>query len=68
MVYGNFIQSVVNFLLIALVIFSVIKAMNSFRRKKEEAPAEEPAPEELSEEILLLREIRDLMAENREYP
>ena len=66
--YGNFIQSVVNFLLIALVIFSVIKAMNSFRRKNEEAPAEAPAPEELSEEILLLREIRDLMAENREYP
>lgn len=58
--YGNFIQSVVNFLLIALVIFTVVKAINSFHRKKEE-PAEEPA-EEPSEEVLLLREIRDMMS------
>ncbi|MBR4949665.1 MAG: large-conductance mechanosensitive channel protein MscL [Clostridia bacterium] len=56
--YGNFIQNIVNFLLISFVIFTVIKAINVFRRKKEE-PAEEPAPEEPSEEILLLREIRD---------
>ena len=58
--YGNFIQSIVNFLLIAFVIFTVVKAINSFHRKKEE-PAEEPA-EEPSEEILLLREIRDMMS------
>ncbi len=56
--YGNFIQNVVNFLLISFVIFTVIKAINILRRKKEE-PVEEPAPEEPSEEILLLREIRD---------
>ncbi len=54
--YGNFIQSIVNFLLIALTIFCVIKAINSLHRKKEEAPAEPPKP---SEDILLLREIRD---------
>ncbi len=56
--YGNFIQSVVNFLLIALVIFLTVKLINKFHRKKEE-PAEEEKPEEPSEEILLLREIRD---------
>ncbi len=58
--YGSFLQAVVNFLLVSLVIFSVVKAMNSFRKKKEESPAPEPeAPAEPSEEILLLREIRD---------
>ena len=57
--YGNFIQAIVNFLLVSLAIFSVVKAMNSFR-KKEEAPAPEPVAEpEPSEDILLLREIRD---------
>lgn len=56
--YGNFIQCVVNFLLVSLVIFIVIKTMNSFKRKKEEPKAEEK-PAEPSEEILLLREIRD---------
>ena len=59
--YGNFIQCVVNFLLIALVIFMVVKAINSFHHKKDE-PAEEPAPAEPSEEVQLLREIRDMMA------
>lgn len=55
--YGNFIQCVVNFLLVSLVIFIVVKTMNSFSRKKEKAVEENPA--EPSEEILLLREIRD---------
>lgn len=60
--YGNFIQAVVNFLLIAFCIFCVIRALNRLRemtKKKEEAKAEEAAPAEPSEEILLLREIRD---------
>lgn len=56
--YGNFIQNVVDFILIALVIFLLVKAINSLHRKKEE-PAEEPTPEEPAEEVLLLREIRD---------
>ncbi len=56
--YGNFIQSVVNFLLVAFVIFMVVKAINSLHRKKEEAPKEPPAP---PEDIVLLREIRDLL-------
>ena len=57
--YGNFIQCVINFLLIALTIFIVIKVINKFHRKKEE-PAQE-TPQEPSEDILLLREIRDLL-------
>ncbi len=57
--YGNFLQATVNFLLVAFVLFLVIKGINSLRRKedeKEEAPEEPPKP---SEEVLLLREIRD---------
>ena len=53
--YGKFIQAVINFLIVSLVIFFV---MNSFKRKKEEVKEEEK-PAEPSEEVLLLREIRD---------
>ena len=59
---GNFIQSIITFLLTALVLFMIIKSFNSFNRKKEEceeAPKEEPA--ELDENIKLLTEIRDLL-------
>lgn len=56
--YGMFIQAVVNFLLIAFVIFSIIKAINTFNKKKEDAPEE---PEKPSEDIVLLTEIRDLL-------
>ena len=59
--YGNFIQNIVSFLLIALVIFCLVTAMNKFRRKKEE-PAPAPAPDpEPSEEVKLLTEIRDAL-------
>ncbi len=58
--YGVFIQSMVDFTIIAFAIFVVIKLMNRLRRqdeaRAEAAPAPEPTP---SEEILLLREIRD---------
>ena len=60
--YGNFIQNVVNFLLIAFVIFCVVKFINNLRRKEEEKKEETAAPAapaEPSEDILLLREIRD---------
>ncbi len=56
--YGVFIQSVIDFVIVALVIFLVIKAINKATEKKEEAPAEEK-PAEPSEEVKLLREIRD---------
>ena len=67
--YGAFIQAIVNFILIALVLFLIVRAMNNVKRKAEEkkkaeeaaaaAAAEPEAPAEPSEEILLLREIRD---------
>jgi large conductance mechanosensitive channel len=53
--YGLFIQSVVDFLIIAFVIFLVIKAMNSMKKKEEAAPAPPPA------DVVLLTEIRDLL-------
>jgi len=60
--WGNFIQAVVNFLIVAFVIFLVVKGANTLRdglKKKEEEVAAEPAPAEPSEDIMLLREIRD---------
>ena len=54
--YGLFIQNVVDFLIVALCIFFVIKLLSKLKRKKEETPEEPPKP---SEEVLLLREIRD---------
>ena len=57
--YGNFIQAVVNFLLVAWVLFMIVKAMNKMKRKEEEKPAEPEAPAEPPEDIVLLREIRD---------
>lgn len=55
--YGIFIQSILDFVIIALAIFVAIKALNKLQRK-EEAPKEEK-PAEPSEEVRLLREIRD---------
>ena len=57
---GTFIGTIVNFIVIALVLFSVIKAMNKLKKQQEEAPA---APPEPSAEEKLLTEIRDLMKE-----
>ncbi|MCW3094203.1 MAG: mscL [Ferruginibacter sp.] len=54
--YGNFLAAVLKFLVVALVLFSVIKTMNSFSRKKEAVPPAPPAP---SSTDLLLMEIRD---------
>ena len=56
--YGNFIQAIINFLIIALALFLVIKAANRVMRKKAEAPVP-PAP---TAEEKLLTEIRDLLA------
>ena len=56
--YGVFIQNVVDFLIVALCIFFIIKLMNKVIKKKEEEPA--PAPEPSNEEKLL-GEIRDLL-------
>lgn len=56
--YGAFIQTVLDFILIAFVIFLMLKAYNRLKTKQEQAPAEEK-PAEPSEEVVLLREIRD---------
>ncbi|MDR1723397.1 MAG: large-conductance mechanosensitive channel protein MscL [Tannerella sp.] len=54
--YGTFIQVILDFIIIVFVIFFFVKGVNKLKRKEEAAPA---APAEPSEEVLLLREIRD---------
>ena len=56
--YGKFIQSGVDFILVAFAIFIAIKAINRLKKKEEAAPAAPPAP---SAEEKLLTEIRDLL-------
>ena len=60
--YGAFIQAIIDFLLVALVLFFIIKALNKAKaavaKEEEEAPAE---PEEVPADIALLTEIRDLL-------
>jgi large conductance mechanosensitive channel len=56
--YGNFLQLVVNFAIVAFSLFIVIKIMNKLKRREEAKPAEPPKP---SAEVLLLTEIRDLL-------
>ena len=63
--YGNFIQAVLNFLIMAFVVFCLVKTMNRLHRKKKEAPAEPPAPPVPSNEEKLLMEIRDLLKEKQ---
>jgi len=58
--YGNFIQTLVNFTIIAFAVFMIVKLINRFRRKQEAAP--EPVS---SKEALLLAEIRDLLRERK---
>ena len=62
--YGNFLQAVLNFLIMAFVVFCMMKALNKLHHKKEE-PKAPPAPPEPSAEEKLLREIRDLLKEKR---
>ena len=58
--YGKFIQTLLDFLIVAFAIFMVIKGMNSLKKKEEEAPA---PPAEPPKEEILLTEIRDLLKE-----
>jgi len=60
MYIGGFIQTVIDFLLIGLLLFFVVKLINAFRRKKEEKE-EEKKEAAVSEEVKLLTEIRDLL-------
>ncbi len=56
--YGAFIQTVVDFIIVAFAIFIAVKVMNSLKKEEEAAPEEEPAP---SKEEVLLTEIRDIL-------
>ncbi len=59
--YGLFINAVIAFVIVAFVLFIVVKGMNNLKRQEEEAPAAPPAPPEPSAEEKLLTEIRDLL-------
>jgi large conductance mechanosensitive channel len=56
--YGIFINTVIDFVIIAFAIFLLIKAMNAFKKKEEAKPETPPKP---SEEVVLLTQIRDLL-------
>ena len=63
--YGNFISAIINFLILALVVFFLVKGLNKMaelgKKKEEEKPAEPAAPPAPSAEEVLLTEIRDLL-------
>jgi large conductance mechanosensitive channel len=59
--YGKFIQSVIDFLIIAAAIFLMVKAINKFRSKEEAAPPPPPP----AEDVVLLTEIRDLLKQQK---
>lgn len=63
--YGNFLQTTLDFLIIALCIFVMIKAINRLRTKAEAAPETPAAPPAPSKEETLLTEIRDILKENK---
>ena len=60
--FGSFIAVVLDFIIIAFAVFCMVKAINKFHKKKEEAPSAPPAP---SAEEKLLTEIRDLLKEKQ---
>ena len=66
--YGNFISAVINFAILALVVFWIVKGINKLSeiaKKKEEEAAPPPAPPEPSAEEKLLTEIRDILLEKK---
>ena len=63
--YGNFLQNVIDFLIIAFCIFILVKIVNKVTRKKEE-PAVEETPVPKPDDVVLLEEIRDLLKQKEE--
>jgi len=61
--YGSFIQTLIDFIIIAFCVFLLVKGINKLAKKKAEEPAA-PAPPEPSNEEKLLKDIRDLLKEN----
>src|SRR5690606_36471062 len=66
--YGAFINTVINFLLIALVVFMIVKAFNEMKRRTERAEEVAETPVEASTEEKLLTEIRDLLSVRKDLP
>ncbi len=62
--YGMFIQNVIDFLIVALCIFVLVKFVNKLTKKEEEKKEEAPAPKK-EEQVILLEEIRDLLKEHK---
>jgi large conductance mechanosensitive channel len=60
--YGNFIQTVIDFTIIAFAIFLVVKGINALKRKEAVKPSEPPPP---SPEVVLLTDIRDILRKNQ---
>ena len=63
--YGNFLQTTLDFLIVAFCVFMLIKVVNKVTAKKEEKPAETPKDPEPTQEEKLLAEIRDLLKEQK---
>lgn len=63
--YGNFLQTTLNFLIVAFCVFMLIKVVNKVTAKKKEKPAETPKAPEPTQEEKLLTEIRDLLKEQK---
>ncbi len=63
---GNFIQNIINFLIIALSIFVMIRVFQKLSHKKKEEPPKEEPPKR--EEVILLEEIRDLLRKEEQHP
>ena len=61
--YGNFLQTILDFLIVAIAVFAIIKAMNTLAKKEAVAPATPPAP---TTDQVLLAEIRDALRAGRE--
>jgi large conductance mechanosensitive channel len=57
--YGNFLSQVISFIIVAIALFLIVKAINSMKKKEEVAPSAPPVP---TKEEILLTEIRDLLA------
>ena len=60
--YGNFLSQIISFIIVAMALFIIVKAINATKKKEEAAPA--PAPEPTKEEALLT-EIRDILAKQK---
>lgn len=63
--YGNFIQTTLDFIIVAFCVFLMVKGINRMSKKKEEEPAAPPAPPAPSAEEKLLTEIRDLLKDEK---